>query len=170
MNRHEIDVIESSVTIPDVLELHSVKRYGKRCCCPIHHGKRQNFSFTDKLFHCFTCGESGGVIQLEAKLDGISDDEACKTLAKQFGLDISVQPFTRRDRQEWREQKKLEADYDDYQNKLKQYYNRLSVLFRNIKDVPELQNLSASLEKWLDENIDGVVQEWEYLNLQQTTI
>lgn len=162
MNRHEIDVIESSVAIQNVLALHGVDWHGTRCRCPIHNGKRDSFSFTDKVFHCFTCGESGGVIQLEAKLDGTSEDEAVKTLARAFALDITDKPWTEEDVKNWKLNRDLEEDYKDYNKQKGSYYRRLSTLYRNIKDCSELAGTAQSLEQWLDENVNGVVQEWKY--------
>lgn len=162
MNRHEIDVIESAVTVPAVLSLHGVKCSGTRCRCPIHKGKRLSFSITDKLFHCFTCGASGGVIQLEAQLSGISENDACQVLAHQFGLDISKRKLTHEEVLDLQLDRKVEQDYKDYQKQKKNYYTRMSTLYRNISDVPELSALASDLNEWLDENIDGVSQPWKY--------
>lgn len=170
MNRNQIEIIENNVTVPQILDLHKVKRRGNRCRCPIHNGDRDSFSFTDRLFHCFQCDEGGGVIQLEAKIDNVSDDMACQILARQFGLDIENKPFTKQDKADWVLAKRVERDYKDYQNESKRYYNRLATLYRNIKDVPELQEVAEDLCNWLDENINGVIQEWKYLNIQRMTI
>lgn len=166
MNRRTIDIIENAVTVPDVLRLHGITRRGNRCQCPIHHGKRDSFSFTDKLWHCFNCGAGGGVIQLEALLDGVDEDTACQTLARQFGLDINRPKWTKQDKLDWFYQKQLDEEYDGYMREQKNYYRRLSNLYRNVKDVPELAELAESLENWLDENIDGVVQPWIYQSIQ----
>lgn len=166
MNRHEIDVIESNVTIQNVLLLHNVPYHGARCRCPLHGGDRLSFSFNDKLFHCFTCGEGGGVIQLEARLDGVDEDTACRRLARAFALDISDEPWTDEDKINWKLGKAVERDHDDYTRKMKSYYTRLSTLYRNIANVPELSDLASNLNEWLDENINGVVQPWRYLNME----
>lgn len=169
MNRHEIDVIEQAVTIRDILGLHHVECHGSRCRCPIHHGKRLNFSFNDKLFHCFTCGESGGPIQLEAKLSGVSNDEACWKIAREFNLDITTKEWTEEDKANYALAKRIERDYEDYQEVLDNYYRKLSVLYRNIVGVYELADMSASLGEWLDDNINGVTQPWRYQNIQLRT-
>ena len=166
MNRHEIDVIEKAVTIPEVLELHGIKRHGTRCRCPLHNGDRDSFSFTDTLFHCFTCGESGGVIQLEALLSGVSNDEACRILARQYGLDIDDGLYTKRDWANWRIQRRVEEDYADYMEEKNTYYLRLSNLYRNIVNVPELSDTAQDLGKWLDDNINGVIQPWRFQGIR----
>ena len=161
MNRKQIDTIEQAVSIPAVLALHGVKVSRTRCKCPIHHGSRNSFSFNDKVYHCFTCGSSGGVIQLQASMDGTDDDTACRTLARQFGLNIDSS-WTKQDRINYRLEKMIQEDYDAWQNEKAEYYRRLSTLFRNIKDVPELGEMAENLERWLDENIEGVTQQWNY--------
>lgn len=85
MNRKQIDVIEQNVTIQEVLALHGIRAKRNRCRCPFHASRPDTFSFTDRLYHCFSCGESGGPIQLEAKLSGVTDDEALHILADRFG-------------------------------------------------------------------------------------
>lgn len=162
MNRREIDVIENAVTVADVLRLHGIKVKGNRCKCPIHNGEHYNFSFTDKLYHCFQCGAGGGVIQLEAELSDVSEDQACRLLADAFGLDISKKPVTR----EMLLNRMIDKDYKVYESEKKEYYNRLATLYRNLPDAPELAELKSSLEDWLDENINGVKQEWKYLSIQ----
>lgn len=165
MNRREIDIIENAVTIPSVLASHRVTSHGQRCKCPIHNGNRYSFSFTDKLFHCFTCGASGGVIQLEAGIDGISDDDAVRRLANEYALDID-RPLTTEERRGYELERKVADDYKEWKHEQNDYYMRLSNLYRNIKDVPELNELAQDLEAWLDDNIEGVIQPWRYLNTQ----
>lgn len=165
MNRRQIDVIENAVTVPSVLGLHNVRTSGTRCRCPIHNGRRYSFSFTDKLFHCFTCGASGGVIQLEAMLDGTDDDTACHVLADQYALDID-RPMSKAEKKDAKLTTMIENDYKKYKAEQHDYYKRLSNLYRNIKDVPELDELARDLSDWLDANIEGVIQPWTFLNSQ----
>lgn len=164
MNRFQIDTIERNVTIPSVLDLHGVKRHGRRCCCPIHGGSRNSFSFTDQLFHCFTCGEGGGVIQLEAKIRGVDEDSACHILAKQFGLNIDRE-LSDEEKTAYKIENELKESYVEWKTERDSYYRRMSVLYRNIKDVPELSDMARDLEEWLDDNIEGVIQPWKYQNM-----
>lgn len=169
MNRKQIDTIESHVTIPDVLALHGARPTRARCKCPIHNGQRDSFSFTDKVYHCFTCGASGGVIQLEASLDGTDLDTACHTLAKQFGLNIDA-PLTRQEREAFRIERKVEQSYAEWKAEQDEYYRHVSNLYRHLLGEPKLSDVAQSAEQWLDENIGGVTQPWIYLSSQQKTI
>ena len=56
--------IRATVTMDDVLDVYapSTPRRNHRCPCPMHCGTDYNFSYTDKGYKCFVCGESGDVI------------------------------------------------------------------------------------------------------------
>lgn len=166
MNRRMIDIIESTVSVPDVLAMHG-KNTGRRgrCACPFHASRSDTFSYTDKLFHCFSCGESGGVIQLEALLSGTSEDQACSLLSEWFGLDISDRPLSAEDKENYMTERKVDRDYDEWERDKAGYYRQMTVLFRNIRNVPELHDIAKDLRDWLDENIDEVVQPWKYLSI-----
>lgn len=167
MNRKQIDVIEQNVTIQEVLALHGIRTSRKRCRCPFHASRPDTFSFTDEVYHCFSCGESGGPIQLEAKLSGVTNDEAIKILADRFGLDVTNRPMTKEEKRNWYLNKELEESFDKYQDDLNEYYRFMSALYRGISKVlmqmpddPYFTEMKESLNTWLDDNIDGVKQPW----------
>lgn len=163
MNRVTIDVIENAVTIPDVLKMNGANiGRRRRCACPICGSKRDAFSYTDNLFHCFSCGESGGVIQLEAVLNGTSNDKACDLLSRYFGLNISNRPFSAEDKENYMVQKRIEESYAEYEADKRSYYTAMTNLFRNIRNVPELYDMAKDLRDWLDDNLNGVMQPWTY--------
>lgn len=170
MNRTEIDVIERNVTVRDVLDFHGVKPKGARCICPIHKGHKYSFSFNDKLFNCFSCGEHGGVIQLEAKLSNITEAEACKVLVQRFGLNVPIQPLTAEYRDNLILEHKVEESYKEYEQEKHDYYKRMTNLFRNIREVPELYDMAKDLRDWLDENIEGVTQPWIFRTTQEKNL
>ncbi|MEE8584344.1 MAG: CHC2 zinc finger domain-containing protein [Acidobacteriota bacterium] len=69
---------------------------GKSECkglCPLHEEKTPSFfvNIETGSFKCFGCGAGGGPVQFEAKRLRISDKEACKYLAKEFGLNSGRQ-------------------------------------------------------------------------------
>ena len=163
MNRRTIDIIENAVTVPDVLRMHGIEinRRG-RCGCPFHASRSDTFSFTNKLYHCFSCGESGGVIQLEAAFSHTSQDQACQILAQRFNLDISDRPLTAEDKRNYVLDRKVTDSFNEYEKDRKAYYRRMTVLFRNIRTVPELYDMAKDLRDWLDENLEGVIQPWKY--------
>ena len=85
--------IKSRITMTDVLTAYGlpVSRRG-RIPCPLHHGEDNNFSYSDKWFKCFVCGESGSVIDFAMKLHGIDFRQAIVRLDTDFGLDLVKQP------------------------------------------------------------------------------
>ena len=163
MNWQEIDAIENAITIKDVMSMHGVNVGNRhRCACPFCGSKRDALSFTDKLFHCFSCGESGGVIQLEADFTHATESQACSSLLNRLNIHISNRPLSAEDRYNYKLECMLNESYEEYENEKRSYYRRMTNLFRNIRTVPELYDMGKSLRDWLDENIDGVEQEWEY--------
>lgn len=165
MNSHQIDVIENAVTIPDVLTMNRIDKGRRgRCVCPICGARRDAFSYTNKLFHCFSCGESGGVIQLESVLNHTSSDRACDLLSIYFGLDVSSRPLSAEDIENYKEQKRIDKSYAEYEGDKRNYYKAMTNLFRNIRTVPELHDMAKDLRDWLDANLNGVVQPWNYLS------
>ena len=55
-------------------------------CCPFHADRTPSMKLNEVYFYCFGCGASGDVIDLAAKLFGLSGYEAAKKLAADFGI------------------------------------------------------------------------------------
>jgi len=95
------DIIRDTVSIEDVLSAYrpDLQPRNRRCPCPIHQGKDNNFSFGDRWFKCFVCGESGDVIAL---VKGICElptrADAMRKLCEDFRLGVdfhsSISPET----------------------------------------------------------------------------
>ena len=52
--------IKARVKIGDALFMYGFSaspNSKKRIPCPLHNGNDNNFSFTDKIYHCWVCGE-----------------------------------------------------------------------------------------------------------------
>ena len=61
-------------------------RQGNMTCCPFHDDRTPNMKLNEEYFYCFGCGASGDVIDLAARLFGLSGYEAAKKLAADFGI------------------------------------------------------------------------------------
>ena len=63
----------------------SLKKAGKdyKACCPFHEEKTPSFTVvpTKQIYHCFGCGESGGIIDFIMKFDHLAFVEAIETVA-----------------------------------------------------------------------------------------
>lgn len=92
------DDVKQSLNIREVIEYYGVKvgRNGS-FCCPFHNEKHASASIKNDYFNCFACGTGGDLITFTAKLHGLSNYEACKKLAEDFGLRVA-RPQTQADR------------------------------------------------------------------------
>jgi len=63
----------------------ALKKAGKdyKACCPFHEEKTPSFTVvpSKQIFHCFGCGESGGVIDFIKKFDHLDFVEAVEAVA-----------------------------------------------------------------------------------------
>lgn len=89
-----IEEVQSRVDIVDVVSgyLHLKKTGGNfKACCPFHSEKTPSFvvSSQKQIFHCFGCGQGGGVFQFLMQMEKINFPEAVEMLAKKVGMQIS---------------------------------------------------------------------------------
>ena len=61
-------------------------RQGSMVCCPFHADRTPSMKLNEDYFYCFGCGASGDVIDLAARLFGLSGYDAAKKLATDFGM------------------------------------------------------------------------------------
>ncbi len=88
--------IEEVQSRTDIVELVSsyvpLKRTGRnfKAHCPFHGEKTPSFivSPQKQIFHCFGCGEGGGVFQFVSLMEKVNFPEAVEILAKRLGLNI----------------------------------------------------------------------------------
>ena len=55
-------------------------------CCPFHDDRTPSMKLNEDYFYCFGCGASGDVIDLAARLFGLSGYDAAKKLSADFGI------------------------------------------------------------------------------------
>ena len=82
------ETIKQNVTARQAAEYYGVevKRNGT-CCCPFH-GDRHPSAVVDRRFHCFVCNVDYSVIDFTAEMFGLTPVQACKQLARDFGIPI----------------------------------------------------------------------------------
>ena len=61
-------------------------RQGNMTCCRFHDDRTPSMKLNEDYFYCFGCGASGDVIDLAARLFGLSSYDAVKKLAADFGI------------------------------------------------------------------------------------
>ena len=54
--------------------------------CPFHDDTNPSMKLYDDHYHCFGCQATGDAIHLTAKIFGVTDQEAAKKLAEDFGV------------------------------------------------------------------------------------
>ena len=59
---------------------------GSMTRCPFHADRTPSMKLNEDYFYCFGCGASGDVIDLAARLFGLSGYDAAKKLAADFGI------------------------------------------------------------------------------------
>lgn len=85
--------VKEAVTIRQAAEhygLHA-NRNGM-ACCPFHEDRHPSMKLNERYFYCFGCGATGDVIDLVARLFGLSSYEAAQKLAQDFGIDPDKPP------------------------------------------------------------------------------
>ena len=66
-----------------------------KCLCPFHDDSHPSLSFSVKRnsYRCFVCGASGGTIDLTMRYQNMSFTEACRWLADEAGVVLSMTLF-----------------------------------------------------------------------------
>lgn len=97
MNLYE--TVKASVRVPEAAERYGldVWRLGMTRCI-FHDDRHPSMKLNEDYFYCFGCGEHGDVIDLTARLFGLSSREAAKKLAYDFGLSPEKPPNVSRRR------------------------------------------------------------------------
>ena len=97
MNLYE--TVKASVRVPEAAERYGldVGRSGMTRCI-FHDDRNPSMKLNEDYFYCFGCGEHGDVIDLTARLFGLSSREAAKKLAYDFGLSPGKPPNVSRPR------------------------------------------------------------------------
>lgn len=177
MSNQIAEEIAERLSIDEVLSFYGYPtNRRRRIPCPLHHGKNPNFCYTDKVYHCWTCGAKGNLITLAMELHGITFSQALLKLNNDFRLGLTASRPTIRDRREMAINKKIDKAIREIEDEKRAYYRALQiyhrVLYEKTLEDPqdlELEQIRASLEEWLDENNERVVQPWQ-LDLQKKII
>ena len=87
------ELIDERLTMGDLVDTYlplKHGRHGNRIPCPFHQGKDDNFSFNDRTYYCFVCGEKGNMITFVQKLFNLTFMQAITKLNVDFGLGLSL--------------------------------------------------------------------------------
>ena len=125
----------------------ALKKAGKdyKACCPFHEEKTPSFTVvpTKQIYHCFGCGESGGVIDFIMKYDHLAFVEAIETVAGESGISVvydqTAKPVDTRFK---RYNKLMEELSGFYQGQLK-----TSAAKKKVVDYAKNRGISGSIAK-----------------------
>ena len=103
----------------------ALKKAGKdfKACCPFHEEKTPSFTVVPnkQIYHCFGCGESGGVIDFIMKYDHLAFVEAIETVAGESGVSVVYDQAAKPVDKRFERYNKLMSELSEfYQNQLKQ--------------------------------------------------
>ena len=81
------ETIKAAISVKQAAEHYGLKvsRNGM-ACCPFHHDRHPSLKLNEDYFFCFGCGAKGDVIDLVARLFGLTNLQAAQQLASDFGL------------------------------------------------------------------------------------
>ena len=81
--------VKAVVTVRQAAEHYGLKvGRGDMACCPFHNDRTPSMKLNEDYFYCFGCGASGDVIDLAARLFGLSGYDAAKKLAELLDIDL----------------------------------------------------------------------------------
>ena len=81
------ETIKETVTVGQAAEYYRMKiGRNNMICCPFHNDHYPSMKLNTTYYYCFGCGATGDVIQFVANLFGLSNYEAAKKIAVDFGI------------------------------------------------------------------------------------
>ena len=87
------EIVKSAVTVKQAAEHYGFEvNRGDMICCPFHDDRHPSMKLNRDYFYCFGCGATGDVIDVVARLFGLSSYEAAKKLTHDFGIDPDNPP------------------------------------------------------------------------------
>ena len=85
--------VKMAVSVKEAAEYYGLEvKRGSMVCCPFHNDRTPSMKLNERYFYCFGCGATGDVIDLVARLFGLSSFEAAQKLAQDFGIDPDKPP------------------------------------------------------------------------------
>ena len=81
------ETIKAAISVKQAAEHYGLKvSHNGMACCPFHNDRHPSLKLNEEYFFCFGCGAKGDVIDLVARLFGLTNLQAAQQLASDFGL------------------------------------------------------------------------------------
>tara|TARA_B110000967_G_scaffold200714_1_gene236914 strand:+ start:529 stop:2355 length:1827 start_codon:yes stop_codon:yes gene_type:complete len=125
----------------------ALKKAGKdyKACCPFHEEKTPSFTVVPnkQMYHCFGCGESGGVIDFVMKYDHLAFVEAIEAVAGESGVSVVYDQTAKPIDKRFERFNKLMKELGEfYQRQLKQ-----SVAKKKVVEYAKDRGISGAIAK-----------------------
>ena len=126
----------------------ATERYGLKfhpngmACCPFHPDRHPSMKLNPDYYYCFGCGSSGDVVDLTARLLGISALEAAQKLADDFALSDRPVPAESNQQRDLIDRERLcHRALSDYLHILQRWKEKSGILppHRTMCRIPGLQ-------------------------------
>ena len=151
------ETIKETVTVGQAAEYYG-RKIGRNnmICCPFHNDHHPSMKLNTTYYYCFGCGATGDVIQFVANLFRLSNYEAAKKIAVDFGITPDKPPvIAALKKPEYIENKNRQKDLRECQKMVYEYLHRLEkwkVLY-----APERPDLP------MDERFEEVCENLSYI-------
>ena len=121
------ETIKETVTVGQAAEYYGMKiGRNNMICCPFHNDHYPSMKLNTTYCYCFGCGATGDVIQFVANLFGLSNYEAAKKIAVDFGITPDNPPvIAALKKPEYMETKSRQKELHECQKMVCEYLHRL---------------------------------------------
>ena len=121
------ETIKETVTVGQAAEYYGMKiGRNNMICCPFHNDHYPSMKLNTTYYYCFGCGATGDVIQFVANLFGLSNYEAAKKIAVDFGITPDNPPvIATLKKPEYMETKSRQKELHECQKMVCEYLHRL---------------------------------------------
>lgn len=121
------ETIKETVTVGQAAEYYGMKiGRNNMSCCPFHNDHHPSMKLNITYYYCFGCGATGDVVQFVADLFGLSNYEAAKKIAVDFGITPDKPPvIAALKKPEYMENKNRQKDLRECQKMVCEYLHRL---------------------------------------------
>lgn len=88
------ETIKETITVGQAADYYGMKiGRNNMICCPFHNDHHPSMKLNPTYYYCFGCGATGDVIQFVANLFGLSNYEAARKIAADFGITPNHPPM-----------------------------------------------------------------------------
>ena len=99
-----INLLISRANIVDIIGSHlNLQKKGNDywACCPFHNEKTASFSVSEskQFYYCFGCHAKGNIFNFLKEKEGLSFQEAVKSLSEKAGLNHQLESFSKSNQQ-----------------------------------------------------------------------